>query len=580
MKHIISILMTILILLSGLTSFAADAPSDWAADEVKLAAGHGFVPSELLDGYTLPITRAEFAQMAVRFFSVVTETPISELPAEYVFADTDNGYVAAAFGLGIIKGRSETEFAPHDTITRQEAAVMMTNTLIACGEIISKASTNFNDTDLIADWAKDSTGIMQDTKIMKGTGENNFAPYDNYTREQSIISFERMYQHLNRKTKKLSFLTVSNGRLVADGEDIILNGVNLGGWLLMESWMSPIHDPDEKLAYTDIIEILTDRFGKGRALELLSEYEKSFITSSDYARISNLGFNCVRLPFWYRNFMTADGKWLTDSHNTNPGFKIIDKAVRLCEKYGLYLILDMHGCPGGQSTNHTTGQIGKNELYDSEENIAVMEKLWSAIAHRYKSNPYIAAYDIMNEPQNNDSLFGKKAYVAESIEATRRTNNVYKRMISAIRKNDPNHIITIEGIWSLSTLLTPKEYGDDKLMYQLHIYDSTKPMIDKRVAEFNEYRLRFGVGVLVGEYNSRNLEEYATALYKEKSISRIKWTYKTIGVGYDNWGLYNKNIQKLDINNASYEEIKNAFGREIRTENGFDFNQPEYEIIQ
>lgn len=579
MKRIIFLLITILIISSAISVFATEN----LAPEVQQAALHGYVPPELLGDYNIPITRLEFAHLAVSFFSVVTETPVSELPTEYVFSDTDNGYVAAASGLGIINGRSETVFAPDDGITRQEAAVMMTNTLAVCGEIFAnEKAAKYADLDTVAAWAAPAVGIMQSKKIMTGTDDRHFSPLDDYTREQAIISFERMYRLIvGKNANKLSLLSVSNGRLISnDGSEVILNGINLGGWLLLESWMSPINDPEEKLAYSDIISILNERFGAQRTVELIFEYEKNFITSADFARIANLGFNCVRLPFWYRNFMTAEGEWLSDNHNTNPGFKTLDNVVKLCEKYGLYLILDMHGCPGGQSTNHTTGQIGKNDLYDSEENIAAMEKLWEAIAHRYKNKACIAAYDIMNEPQNNDSTFGEKAYAPGSTEATERTNAVYLRMISAIRKNDPNHIITVEGIWSLSSLLTPDEYSDDNLMYQLHIYDSTKQMLDRRTAELTEYRFRFGVAPLVGEYNSKELEAYAADLYNEKSINRIKWTYKTVGVEYDNWGLYNKSTEKLDIKSASYSEIKKAFGKQLRTENGFDFNNSEYEIIQ
>ena len=112
-----------------------------------------------------------------------------------------------------------------------------------------------------------------------------------------------------------------------------------------------------------------------------------------------LGFNCVRIPFWYRNFMNSSGNnRFTVRHDDNDGFKRLDKIIEQCAARGLYVIPDMHGCPGGQSMNQSTGVAGKNELYNNEKNLSIMENLWVAIAERYKDNPVVAAYDIMNEP--------------------------------------------------------------------------------------------------------------------------------------------------------------------------------------
>ncbi len=382
-----------------------------------------------------------------------------------------------------------------------------------------------------------------------------------------------------QKPTMTQILTVKDGRLMAGSDEVVLNGVNLGGWLLMESWMSPIYDPDETLAHTDILEILTHRFGRERARFLMKQYRDSFITETDFSRIADMGFNAVRIPFWYGDFMTETGEWHAVSPTQNPGFQRLDWAIGQCEKNGLYAILDMHGCPGGQSTNHSTGTIGKGQLYQKEVYQNAMEELWRAIAKRYRQNPVVAAYDIMNEPQNNTDFQGAGIYQAETPNAVAQTNYVYDRMIRAIRSVDSAHVISVEGIWSISTLPHPRTYGWSNMMYQLHIYDSSIEEINQKVDELLDARDTMGVAVYVGEYNSGAFEAYAADLYQQYGISRTKWTYKTVG-RQDNWGLYNKPMEKTDIKTASYEEIKTAFGEQMLTENGFVFNEEEYKNIQ
>lgn len=359
----------------------------------------------------------------------------------------------------------------------------------------------------------------------------------------------------------LSMLSVKDGFLFDGRNEIVLKGVNLGGWMIMETWMSPVSDENETMAYSDVIRILNRRFGVQKATELIKEYENNFITEKDFERIKNLGFNCVRLPVWYRNFMTEDNRWQLNAR----GFERIDWVIEQCRKNDLYVIIDMHGCPGGQSTNHSTGVIGQNRLYDSSFNIDAMEKLWVEIAKRYKNNPTIAAYDIMNEPFNNT-----EEPLAESDIAIKETNAVYKKMISAIRRIDKKHIITIEGIWTMDILPDPEEQGWENMMYQLHIYDESQDMIDKRIEEFLETRDKYKVAVYAGEYNSKQNDAYAVKKYGENNISHTKWTYKTVGVNYDGWGIYNKNFEKVDIKTDSFDKIKEAFSLEMLTENGFE----------
>ncbi len=378
----------------------------------------------------------------------------------------------------------------------------------------------------------------------------------------------------NSNSKEISLLTVRNGYIVNEnGEEVVLKGVNLGNWLLWETWMGFVPEYTSDWAYYDTLEVFVERFGEEKTSELVKTYEDNFITEEDIAQIEKLGFNCVRVPFWYRNFMTEDLEWLAENHNDNSGFQKLDWIISTCEKYGIYVILDLHGAPGGQSKNHCTGKAGRNELYENEDMMNATVELWSAIAERYKDNNTVAAYDLLNEPQNNSGYDGDYSWEAESEEAVKRTNEAYDTLYKVIREIDKNHIISFEGVWSTTVLPDPNEMGYENMLYQLHLYDRDKGMIRYRVKELKTTRKDFGVAVIVGEYNNGEYEYYAQKQYDQNDISRVKWNYKTFNAG-EQWGIFNKDVERIDIKTASYEEILNFISENTKTSE-FNFNAEE-----
>lgn len=386
-------------------------------------------------------------------------------------------------------------------------------------------------------------------------------------------------QYNNSNTKEMNLLTVKDGCIVDEnGEKVVLKGVNLGNWLLWETWMGFVPEYTEDWAYYDTLQVFLERFGEEKTAEIVKTFEDNFITENDIAQIEKFGFNCVRVPFWYRNFMTEDLVWFAENHNDNKGFQKLDWLISTCEKYGIYVMLDLHGAPGGQSKNHCTGKAGRNELYENETMMNAAVDLWCAIAERYKDNKTVCAYDLLNEPQNNGGYEGNYNWAAESEDAVSRTNKAYDTLYKAIREIDKNHIISFEGVWSTTVLPNPKEMGYENMLYQLHLYDSEKGMIRYRIDELKTARKNWGVAVVVGEYNNHECEEYAQKKYEKNDISRIKWTYKTYNAG-ESWGIFNKDVERIDIKTASYEEILTFIKENTKTES-FNFNAEEMAILR
>ena len=358
-------------------------------------------------------------------------------------------------------------------------------------------------------------------------------------------------------------LSVENGKIVDyRGEEVILRGVNLGGWLIQESWMCPVNGADREWANLDTLELLESRFSEEQVQTLLDTYQDNWITEEDIRGIAGLGCNVIRVPFWYRNFMKDEqGTWINDNMDENPGFKRLDWVIEQAEKNGMYVILDMHGCPGGQSMDHCCGTLCQNRLYTDEQCQETMEKLWITIAERYKDCVTVAAYDIMNEPQNNGGYEGENSYDPWQKESWEMSNQIYDRMIKAIRQVDEDHIITVEGIWRITNLPAPEKMGWTNMMYQLHLYDGDETFREL-AADLAKRSERYNVAAYVGEFQNM----HGLKICNEYGISWTTWTYKGTNEDVANFFWYFGKPERADCANDSYEEILQKWGDPIRTE--------------
>ena len=383
-----------------------------------------------------------------------------------------------------------------------------------------------------------------------------------------------------------------SGRLVNKlGGEVVLRGINLGGWMIQESWMTPVIGADRQWANLDTIHAMEDQgWTQEQIQDVFDTYQDNWITELDFDYIQSMGYNCVRIPFWYRNFMSDEaGTWITASADDNPGFKRLDWAIEQAEKRGMYVILDLHGAVGGQSMDHCSGTLGLNELYTNQQYEDATVKLWKGIAERYKGNPVVAAYDLLNEPQNNNGYTGTNSWAPGSAKALEETYRMYDILYRAVRSVDPDHIISVEAIWSMKCLPDPAVYGWTNMMYQMHLYDSAigdpnveGETIDYRVQELVNARDNWGVAIYTGEFNNGDSNQaYAYEKYNENNISWTAWTYKLSGQNMGNWSLVTNTSASLNANptgtaqapagsstiiaSETYEQVKAKWGAAIRT---------------
>ena len=357
------------------------------------------------------------------------------------------------------------------------------------------------------------------------------------------------------------------------GEEVKLRGVNLGSWLIWEDWLTPYDGVEANSEgvtdHMQVVEKLTERFGEEKAYELMNTYMDNWITEKDLDEIKALGFNSVRVPFWYRNFYYDDnGRKILDKDG-NWDFSRLDWVVEECSKRGIYVVLDMHGAVGYQSDAPHNGKLDSCHLYDKTEQgeryRELTAELWKAIAERFKGNPAVAMYDLLNEP----------GCEVEKPGITRRINNetVYSLLYDAVREVDPDHIITLECIWTAAALPHAWVKGWKNVVYQVHFYQNSDFIFTAFCVLTRIYH--FGTPLMMGEFYPLKRTTWKNCF---KTLNKLDfgwflWTYKAAGHGMwsSDWCLrgMKDGFERANVSEDSYEEIARKWGSVLRTENSF-----------
>lgn len=307
---------------------------------------------------------------------------------------------------------------------------------------------------------------------------------------------------------------VANGELVdGSGNVLRLRGVGLGNWFLPEGYMWKF-EPDGPLSPHEIEDFVVDLVGRERGARFWHEFRDRFITEADIARIADEGFDHVRLALNSRLLLTADGGI------DEAGFALVDRLIGWCRAHQLWVVLDLHGAPGGQTgTNIDDSPRGVPDLFITGGAYTTRTiDLWRAIATRYRDETAVIAYDLLNEPLPNDYQFTYADALAD----------LYQHLTKAIREIDPNHVIIYEGThwsnnWSIFT-----QVWDPNSMLQCHKYWSAPDR--PSVQGYLDISSELGLPVYMGETGENNLDWMQTAfqLYEECSMSWNLWPWKKI----------------------------------------------------
>ena len=320
-----------------------------------------------------------------------------------------------------------------------------------------------------------------------------------------------MWAHRTRTLE--GFLHAEGGTLVdGRGEPLILRGVGLGSWLLPEGYMWKFESPGPQSPH-EIEGLIVDLVGLESAGEFWRRFREVFITEKDIARIRAEGMNHVRLPINWRVVMDEDGR------HVESGFDLIDRLIGWCRAHELWVVLDLHGAPGGQTGTHIDDSLhGKPELFTNDGYRELTIKLWRAIARRYRDETAVAAYDLLNEPLPHEY---------QHLYADR-LRDLYVDLTAAIREVDPNHAISYEGTHWATNWSIFSEVWDPNSVLQFHKYWS--PPDRPSIQAYIDTGRRLGLPIYMGEGGENHLDWIQTAfqLYDDCGISWNFWPWKKV----------------------------------------------------
>lgn len=315
------------------------------------------------------------------------------------------------------------------------------------------------------------------------------------------------------------FLKADGQRIVNEkGENVLLRGIGLGGWMLQEPYMFQLSDVAR--TQTEIKSKISDLIGQKNCDEFYTRYLNNMITEKDVDALKKWGFNSIRLPMHYNLFTLPVEKEPIEGQNTwlKTGFRLTDNLLSWCKKNKIYLILDLHAAPGGQGNDRPIADVDtiKPSLWESEANQKKTIALWKKLAERYKDEEWIGGYDLINETNYK-------------LEGNITLKNLFASLTKEIRNIDKKHIIFIEGNQFANdyTGLTPP--WDNNMVYSFHKY--WNPTTVETIKKYLVMREQYNVPIWMGESGENNNEWFRAAvnLFETNNIGWSWWTIKKIG---------------------------------------------------
>ncbi|TVT40357.1 glycoside hydrolase family 5 protein [Hymenobacter setariae] len=351
----------------------------------------------------------------------------------------------------------------------------------------------------------------------------------------------------------------ADGPKIVDAQkhEVLLQGMNLGGWLLQEGYMMK---PGYGGTQGSVKKVLYQAGLSDAAVEkFYQQWRDNFITKTDIDFIAQQGFNCIRLPLHYDLFLTPAQREVRNGviRGTVPyadyvaklkewqqkgelfkepqqleAIKLIDKTLGWCAANKLYVVLDLHAAPGAQGTDtNIADALQPNDFWKEPIYQDITNGLWATLAKRYKNDGRIAMYDLVNEPNN---VPGGNAAI----------HTMFERLINTVRAQGDQHLLLLEGNGfgnNYNEMLRSSFTHQENLVYNAHRYNlekyplsndlgATNPDANQlgTIGNLQAFRTAQNVPVWIGETGENTSQWMGEAARNLASvgIGWCHWTYK------------------------------------------------------
>ena len=309
------------------------------------------------------------------------------------------------------------------------------------------------------------------------------------------------------------FVTTRGKDLIStDGKPLLLRGINIGNWLLPEGYMFKFKSANSPRRIETVINELV---GEDAGRRFWKTYHQNYITHEDIRFIKRSGFNSIRVPFSYRLFVSETAPVKLEGE----GYRLLDEVVAWCKQENLYVILDMHAAPGGQTGDNIDDSWGYPFLFESPESQDLTVDIWRKLAARYRSEPAVIGYDLLNEPI---------AHYFDGTKLNPKLEPLYRRVVAAIRQVDRNHVIFLGGAqWDTNFKVFGRPF-DAKLVYTFHKY--WMDVNQGAIQEYLDFRDKHNVPIWMGE-SGENTDQWISSfrsLLEKNNIGWCFWPYKKL----------------------------------------------------
>lgn len=357
-----------------------------------------------------------------------------------------------------------------------------------------------------------------------------------------LLLFSSSYPQENK------FVSVKGKEIVTpDGNALLLRGINLGNWLNPEGYMFHFKNVN---SFRLIDNTIKELIGADEARRFWKDFRDNYITKEDIHFIKSTGLNHIRVPFNFKLFLVEDHPdiWLDE------GFKRLDDVINWCKEENLFVVLDLHAAPGGQTGDNIDDSWGYPFIFEDEQAQNITIALWKKLAERYKDETIVIGYDLLNEPIPH--------YLGNKEELNKLLEPLYIKITKAIREVDNNHLIFIGGAqWNTNFAMFGQPF-DKKLVYTFHKY--WMPPVQAQIQDYVDFSNKYNVPMWLGE-SGENEDAWIDSfriLLEANNIGWCFWPYKKMEstrgmVQISKTKEWDEIIKYAETPKSNFEDIRN-----------------------
>jgi hypothetical protein len=305
----------------------------------------------------------------------------------------------------------------------------------------------------------------------------------------------------------------TNGSQLVDGQGHALNlrGTSLGNWMVPEGYMFRLEQGPQ--SGREIEALVNELLGPTAATQFWHDYRDRYVTRADIQFLHHAGYNSIRIPIDYRFFTPGNEEGFT----LPEGFTLLDRVIGWAQEAGLYVVLDMHAAPCGQTGTNIDNSWGYPWLFESPECQQQIIDTWKSIAAHYRDSKTVLGYDLLNEPIPHFPQL--QIYNA-------RLEPLYRRIVAGVREVDTHHVVILGGAqWDTNFSVFGPPF-DSNVMYTFHKYWT--PPEQPAIQPYLDFRDRYHVPLWLGE-SGENTDAWVSQfrqLLEKNQIGWAFWPYK------------------------------------------------------